>query len=97
MQPHMILIMPFQTTAGTVRRLRISLPLIADLIDGRKFFRPTRCRRPLARSCGRSPGPRLARRRNRRRLETSATHQDAVVAHGTLTFYDRPIRKWCAQ
>ena len=35
MQPHMIL-----TTAGSVRRLRISLPLIADLVDGRKYFLP---------------------------------------------------------
>jgi hypothetical protein len=40
MQPHMILTMPFQTTAGTIRRLRISLPLVPDLIDGRKYFLP---------------------------------------------------------
>jgi hypothetical protein len=40
MVSYMILKMPFQTTAGTVRRLRISLPLVPGLLDGQKYFLP---------------------------------------------------------
>jgi hypothetical protein len=47
MQPHMILTMPFQTTAGTIRRLRISLPLVPDLVDGRKYFLPATLPAPV--------------------------------------------------
>jgi hypothetical protein len=36
----MICILPFQTCVGTVRRLRISVPLIECLVDGVRYFRP---------------------------------------------------------
>jgi hypothetical protein len=36
----MICVFPFQTSVGTIRRLRISVPLIECLIDGVRYFRP---------------------------------------------------------
>ena len=36
----MVFVCPFLTTAAQVRRLRISLPLIEPLLDGRKYFLP---------------------------------------------------------
>ena len=36
----MIVMHVHQTTAGTVRRLRISLPLIPDLVDNQRYWRP---------------------------------------------------------
>jgi hypothetical protein len=38
MQPHMVSIIPHQTTYGSIHRLRISLPLIPDLLDNSKYF-----------------------------------------------------------
>jgi hypothetical protein len=40
MAPYMICVLPFQTSVGTIRRLRISVPLIEGLIDGVRYFRP---------------------------------------------------------
>jgi hypothetical protein len=40
MVPHMICVFPFQTSVGTIRRLRISLPLVECLVDGVRYFRP---------------------------------------------------------
>ena len=40
MQPHMVRVYPFLTTACQVRHLRISVPLVACLLDGQKYFRP---------------------------------------------------------
>ena len=31
---------PYQTTYGTVRRMRVSLPLIPALLDGQRYFLP---------------------------------------------------------
>jgi len=39
MPPHMIAIVPFLTTAHHIRHLQISVPLVACLLDGRKYFR----------------------------------------------------------
>ena len=36
----MIMMFPYQTAVGTVRRIRVSLPLIPDLVDNTKYFRP---------------------------------------------------------
>jgi hypothetical protein len=36
----MICVFPFQTSVGTIRRVRISVPLIECLIDGVRYFRP---------------------------------------------------------
>ena len=40
MVPHMICVLPFQTSVGTIRRLRISVPLIECRIDGVRYLRP---------------------------------------------------------
>ena len=40
MVPHMICVLPFLTTACQVRRLRFSVPLVACLVDGQKYFLP---------------------------------------------------------
>ena len=40
MQPHMVRVYPFLTTACQVRHLRISVRLVACLLDGPKHFRP---------------------------------------------------------
>jgi hypothetical protein len=44
-----------------VRHRRISLPLIPDLVDGRKYFLPGDCRRRPARNCARCAGRMPAR------------------------------------
>jgi hypothetical protein len=40
MPPHMVFIIPRLTTNWRIRRVRVSLPLIECLLDGRKYFRP---------------------------------------------------------
>jgi hypothetical protein len=40
MQPHMVRVYPFLTTACQVRHQRISVPLVACLLDRQKYFRP---------------------------------------------------------
>ena len=40
MPPHMICVLPFLTSNATIRRLRISVPLVAPLLDGVRYFRP---------------------------------------------------------
>ena len=39
MQPHMVSIVPHQTTYGSIRRVRVSVPLIECLVDGVRYFR----------------------------------------------------------
>ena len=40
MVSHMVSTLPIQGANGTVRRVRISLPLIECLVDGVRYFRP---------------------------------------------------------
>ena len=40
MLPHMVSTLPIQGANGTVRRVRISLPLIPALVDGQRYFLP---------------------------------------------------------
>jgi hypothetical protein len=60
MIPSMILTMPFQTTAGNVRRLRISLPLVPDLLDGQKYFLPEALPAPVGEELRPIMRPRIA-------------------------------------
>jgi hypothetical protein len=40
MPPHMVSIVPHLTTYGFIRRVRVSVPLIPDLIDNQRYFLP---------------------------------------------------------
>ena len=40
MVPHMICLLSHQTSAGEVRRLRISVPLVPQLLDNERYFLP---------------------------------------------------------
>jgi hypothetical protein len=40
MPPHMVCLVPFLGSDGRVRHLRISVPLVACLVDGVRYFRP---------------------------------------------------------
>ncbi|MBR0697573.1 hypothetical protein [Bradyrhizobium lablabi] len=40
MQPHMVIVLPYLTTANQVRHMRISMPLIECLVDGVRYWRP---------------------------------------------------------
>jgi hypothetical protein len=60
-----------QTSGAQVRHLRISVPLVACLLDGQKYFSPdTPCPRPPARSSGRCPAS----------LGHRSPHHDAALA-----------------
>ncbi len=41
MQPHMVRLVPHLTSNATIRHLRISVPLIADLVDNARYFLPS--------------------------------------------------------
>jgi hypothetical protein len=40
MTPHMICVLPYLNSNAQVRHLRISVPLVPGLLDGRKYFLP---------------------------------------------------------
>jgi hypothetical protein len=40
MQPHMVIVLPELTGYGSIRRIAVSLPLVHELLDGKKYLMP---------------------------------------------------------
>ena len=74
MAPHMICVLPHQTTAGTIRRLRISLPLIEPLLDGQKYFLPDALPAPAGEELRPMSRPRITKAPRAPSLRTLVKH-----------------------
>jgi hypothetical protein len=75
MAPHMICVFPVLTSNATIRRLRISVPLIECLVDGVRYFRPHDLPAPSGDELRSWVRPRLTRDVYHRR----SPHRDAAL------------------
>jgi hypothetical protein len=81
MHPHMVRIHPFLNSNARVRYLRVSLPLVACLVDGRCYFLPDDLPPPAGQDLRALNRPRItAYRTATPRASSSFAMRDAALA-----------------